>query len=339
MSSIKAMQIIGTQRSGSNLLRVMLNQIQEIEAPHPPHILQRFSPLLSKYGELDNESNFNQLIDDVCKLIELNPVPWKEFELDRKLIRQRCRSNSLIEVFNSIYSLKAEYSNARYWCCKSMANFKYANEFEELDIKPFYIYLYRDGRDVALSFKKAIVGSKHTYHIAKQWKEDQEHCLQLKGSFGENRFFSICYEQLLANPENTLKRLCGFLKIPFNNSMLEYYNSEESWTTACSGKMWKNVSQPLLKNNTNKFLKHLSDEDQAIFECIAGATLEKLDFKLYKTKFLNSFSKKDIEKFNIENELLKQKTLVNACEEDLKRKKEQLNLLKEIRNRNNVHCY
>ena len=31
--------MIGTQRSGSNLLRLMVNQAPDIAAPHPPHIL------------------------------------------------------------------------------------------------------------------------------------------------------------------------------------------------------------------------------------------------------------------------------------------------------------
>ncbi len=30
--------MIGTQRSGSNLLRLMLNQLPEIAAPHPPSL-------------------------------------------------------------------------------------------------------------------------------------------------------------------------------------------------------------------------------------------------------------------------------------------------------------
>ena len=37
--------MIGTQRSGSNLFRLMLNQLPEIAAPHPPHILIRLMPL------------------------------------------------------------------------------------------------------------------------------------------------------------------------------------------------------------------------------------------------------------------------------------------------------
>ena len=50
---MKYIQLIGTQRSGSNLLRLMLNQLDEICAPHPPHILSVFLPILSKYGNLE----------------------------------------------------------------------------------------------------------------------------------------------------------------------------------------------------------------------------------------------------------------------------------------------
>lgn len=60
-----------------NLLRVMLDGIREIAAPHPPHILQRFLPLLPKYGDLTDQSNFYRLAQDVCELVTVNPVPGK----------------------------------------------------------------------------------------------------------------------------------------------------------------------------------------------------------------------------------------------------------------------
>lgn len=330
MDTIKAIQIIGTQRSGSNLLRVMLNQIEEIDAPHPPHILKRFFPLLPKYGDLNIESNFEKLIDDVCRLIELNPVPWGEFKLNRIEIKSNCQSHSLIEIFNTIYSLKAKYSGAKYWCCKSMSNVYFSKEIEKLNVKPIYIHLYRDGRDVALSFKKAIVGQKHIFHLAKQWKEDQERCLKLKKETESNRFFSISYEELLRDPEKILKQLCGVLKIPFNNSMLSYYNSNESLHTAQSGEMWKNVAQPVIKNNFNKFLTEMKAEDLMLFEQIAGTTLNEFNYKLSFIKSKKTFSKKELESFELENELLKKKAVFDANKEDLLRKREQLNLLKEI---------
>ena len=39
---MKFFQLIGTQRSGSNLFRLMLNEFDEVFAPHPPHILETF---------------------------------------------------------------------------------------------------------------------------------------------------------------------------------------------------------------------------------------------------------------------------------------------------------
>ena len=51
-----AIFMIWIQRSGSNLLRLMLNELPEIAAPHPPHILQRMMPLVPRYGDLDRKS-------------------------------------------------------------------------------------------------------------------------------------------------------------------------------------------------------------------------------------------------------------------------------------------
>ncbi|UOB16042.1 sulfotransferase family protein [Abyssalbus ytuae] len=330
---MKTIQIIGTQRSGSNLLRVMLNQIQEIDAPHPPHILQRFFPLLPKYGDLNVVENFENLLDDVCKLVELNPVPWEGVSFNRNELRVKCKSNSLIEIFKVIYQQKAQSSNASYWCCKSMSNIHYVNAIEEEGIKPMYIHLYRDGRDVALSFKKAIVGHKHIYHIAKQWQKDQEACLKLKKRLGADRVFQISYEELLKDSEGSLKRLCAFLKVPFSQKMLTFYNSKESSLTAKSGKMWKNLNRPVMKNNHDKFIKELSQEEIIIFEQVAGGTLSTLGYNLVVPEPLKKhvFTKEEIEKFDIENNALKEQAIQNASGEDLEKRKEQKNFLKDLK--------
>jgi hypothetical protein len=99
----KAIQIIGTQRSGSNLLRLMLNQLDEIVAPHPPHILITFIPLLPVYGELDDAQNFRNLIIDVIRLVKANPVPWSGIDLNEEKVFNLCENNSLIELFRAIH--------------------------------------------------------------------------------------------------------------------------------------------------------------------------------------------------------------------------------------------
>ena len=49
--------MIGCQRSGSNWMRTMLSGREDLIAPHPPHIMRDFMPILSKYGDLDLNSN------------------------------------------------------------------------------------------------------------------------------------------------------------------------------------------------------------------------------------------------------------------------------------------
>lgn len=304
---IKGIQIIGTQRSGSNLLRVMMHQSSHICAPHPPHILQIFFPILGMYDDLNSEHNFRRLVSDVFELIRLNPVGWN-IAFGVQDILDRCKNNSLPQVSKAVYELKALQKNSRYWCCKSMANVKYYSKMEKAGVHPFYIYLYRDGRDVALSFKKAVVGEKHIYHLAKQWKQDQQLAFNLEKDVGDERFMRISYEEFTRNSKPILIEICDRLAIPFENSMLNYYKSDESKVTAEAGTMWNNLVKPVLKNNTKKFLTDLSQEEILIFESVAGDVLQQLDYPLINSssELTKEFTEDEIESFSIENKKMKE---------------------------------
>ena len=332
---IAAIQIIGTQRSGSNLIRLMLNQLDELVAPHPPHILKTFYPLLHLYGDLNDENNFFRLVEDVCKLVELNPVPWKKLKLDAEDVHTKCVSNSLIEIFRNVYEAKAAMFNASYWCCKSMSNIHFASEIEASGLNPLYIHLYRDGRDVALSFKNAMVGEKHVYFLAKQWKEEQEKSSLLLAKLGAERGIAISYEQLLKDEVGVLKRVCKFLGVDYNPKLLAFYNSEESNLTAESGRMWKNLSKPIMHDNTKKYKKGLTEREILIFESVAGDTLMRLGYKLdFSIKDHIKFSEEELIKFGFENKQMKKEAMSTAVPDDILRRKPRQVLLKDIVLRN-----
>jgi len=334
MNSIQPIQMIGTQRSGSNLLRLLLNQYPEIVAPHPPHILQRFYPLLPVYGDLSNPENLKSLIDDICKLVEKNPVPWEGISLDREKIMGNCRIPHIIEIFRGIYDEMALCNNASMWICKSMSNIDYADQMEKLGLKPFYIYLVRDGRDVACSFKKAIVGEKHVFHIARQWRKDQMASLQLKQRIDIKRFFQISYESLIHNPEMEMLRLSNFLKLNYDPAIFDYYHSRESKNTASAGKMWKNVCKPIFNDNSRKYLKELSMEEILIFESVAGDLLESLGYHLVYPDLSKKYliSKEEIARFELENTLLKEQSMHFADPEGIKLRQPQDELITGIKN-------
>jgi Sulfotransferase family len=327
--------MIGTQRSGSNLLRLMLNELPRIAAPHPPHILQRLMPLVPNYGDLDKRENFRQLVEDVCRLVELNPVPWEGVTLDREDVLRRCHRQSLMGVYEAVYDAMADAWEARSWCCKSLANIAYLPQIEAHFKSPRYIYLYRDGRDVAVSFRKAVVGEKHFYHIAKEWSATQQLALGMRERIGPSRFFSISYESLTSEPEMSMRLLCKFLGVRFDNSMLEFYKSDEARRAAESSELWGNVVRPIMADNTRKFLRDASEEDIRIFESMAGDVLGALGYdRLYVPHGAETaFTEADIRRFDEENLRLKEEVLDRTNAADLKRRDRQAALIQEIRER------
>ena len=307
-----AIFMVGEQRSGSNLLRVMLGQADAIAAPHPPHILQRMMPLVPLYGDLADADAFRMLVDDVCQLVETNPVPWENIiTFDRQEVIRRCHAYSLVAVFGAVMDIYAAANGKSKWLCKSMTNIRYAKELDAYFGNPKYIYLYRDGRDVALSFSKAVIGDKHPYVIAQKWAELQRLCLRER-EIAPQRVFSVCYEELTADPEVVLRRLCHFLGIEYKAVMLDGHTSAEASRTAQSSSLWENLTKPILRHNTKKFLKGLSVQDLRIIESVAGDCLDALGYERASVQPGEEicFETTAVEAFHAEN-----RRLIQQCEE------------------------
>jgi hypothetical protein len=328
--------MIGTQRSGSNLLRLMLNQLPEVAAPHPPHILQRLMPMVSGYGDLADNACFLRLVEDVCQLVELNPVPWDGVTLDRQDVARRCSERSLAAVFGAVYDVMAAVRGATTWCCKSLANISYLNEIEQyFRDGARYVYLYRDGRDVAVSFRKAVVGEKHFYHIAREWGGTQRLALGLRERIGPERFFGVRYEDITSSPERTMRALCNFLGYRYTPSMLNFHQTEEARKAAGSSELWGNVVNPVMSDNSRKFLREATRDDIRVFELVAGDVLDALGYERSVTRKGETavFSEGEVRQFDLDNRRIKDEVLSKVDPEDLKRRDQQAGLIQQIRQR------
>jgi Sulfotransferase family len=328
--------MIGTQRSGSNLLRLMVNQAPTIAAPHPPHILERFAPLLPAYGDLADEAAFRRLVDDVVSLVERNPVSWG-VKFDRADIRRRCRDNSLVAVFGSVMDCMAERHGKPDWMCKSLANVHFLPEIEHyFGADARYLYLYRDGRDVCLSFLKAVVGEKTAYHVARQWHTEQQLALECGRRVPASQYLALSYEELTSNPESTLQLLCRWLGIAFSPAMLAFHESDEASKTAASGKMWENVKKPVMATNTKKWLAGMSTEQVVDFESVAGQSLDELGYDLElvgQTHERRQYDGAVTSSLDAENKRRKALVKEELPPEDLAARKPQDDLLASIRSR------
>lgn len=283
----------------------MLNQLPEVDAPHPPHLLTVFTPLLPLYGDLNIPANCRLLIEDIVAYIKVNPVPWFGVELHVEDILSRIKHKTLADIFRVVYEIKAEVKQARYWCCKSMSNIYYIDQLDASGIEPYYIHLLRDGRDVAASFKNTIVGEKHIYFIAQQWRKDQQICATLQKNAAAGKFKIIRYEEFIVNPRKALEPVLEMLNVDWRDDILKYYLSDEAKRTAAAGDMWRNVIKPVDSGNARHYTEKLTPDEIAIFEQVAGDMLDYYGYKRdgdFKEKY---FTNEDIAQFKTENEHLK----------------------------------
>lgn len=327
--------MIGEQRSGSNLLRLMLEQHPHITAPHPPHILQRLMPLIPAYGDLTSDAVFKQLIEDVCELIRRNPVPWDQVELSEGEVLGRCRERSLVAVYGAVMDLYAEAEKADRWVCKSMQNVRWIHDLERYFQNPVYIYLYRDPRDVCLSFTKAVVGEKHPYFIAKKWDELQRLCLDARDQVGNDRYYSLSYESLVKNPVHELGNLMTFLGLEYISAQQEFYHSRAAWEAAHASKLWENVEKPVTSSRIGQFRKGLTFDQIHLVETIAGETMKHLGYEPEVLSLTDplELTPERIHEFDHTNKELKHEAIMRCEPEDLARRSYQQELLEDIAGR------
>ena len=162
--------IIGTERSGTNLLRLILNSHPNISIPHPPHILKNFFGLEPFYSDFSIDDNFRLLIKDVARMVELHPYPWG-IKIDKEKIFSQAGERNLINVYFAIYNQYLESTGKKRWGCKSTFMIDHVGLVRKYYPSAKFIYMVRDGRDVAFSAKQAIFNRYAVYYIARLWKK------------------------------------------------------------------------------------------------------------------------------------------------------------------------
>lgn len=275
--------IIGTERSGTNLLRLILNAHSAIAVPHPPHIMKFFHSFVDVYGDLNKDKNFKKLIHDVCQLVELHTYPW-EIKPDKEMVFQQAKDRRLISVFFEIYAQYLTYTGKARWVCKSTFMIDHVAAILKYFPNARFIYMVRDGRDVAASAKSSIFNHYHIYYTAQLWRKEQQTGLSWLEKLPKEQIMLMKYEDLISDTEEVIKKTCLFLAENFEEKMLQYHHSKEAKKSGSLSISWKNTSKPVISNNKEKFLNALSKGELEIFEAITYKELMALEYTLINTE-------------------------------------------------------
>ena len=297
--------IMSSERSGSNLLRSILNAHSEISAPSALQLFRQFSPIVHLYGNLSKTEHLESLVEDVLLLVNLKgtKTEWDE-EITKSELLNRIKYPSLVEVVVEVYSLYASKKGANYFVCKE--NDLYDHLFKTLHHYPThkFIYLVRDGRDVAVSERSIPFRKRHIFALAESWKKEQQRALSTVQDTKTNNVFIVKYEELLSKTNHVLEELFSFLEIEFEKEVLSFHQNKESKNQSNKSEFWTNLSSPMMKDNFSKYKKKLSKKEIRIFESVCRQELIALGYKLEYSKQLRISRLSDLY-YRINNKIMK----------------------------------
>jgi len=153
-----------------------------------------------------------------------------------------------------------------------------------------FIHIIRDGRDVACSYFDLNKLSNDLIYkpnlsndltdIAKEWTSNNTKILNFFKHLNSINYLSIRFEELVLNSTSSLKKLSSFLKIPFNEEMLNYHNNnrkniiEPKETLAWKKKTLEKPDSSVI----GRYKKRLSEKELNKFESIASNILNEFRY-------------------------------------------------------------
>ena len=264
--------LLGVRRSGTTLLRVMLDRNAELAVPDESY----FVPQLARRhrGVVDVDA----FLDDVRRLPTL--VEW---ELSPDDVGQRLRRGmSTGEAIAAIFETYAALRGKARWGDKTPLYMRYLPLLERLFPEARFVHLVRDGRDAALSFLAVAPGimtegwgyPRDASGFACQWASEVRDARALGERVGE-RYLELRYEALVVDPAAELARLCTFAELPYDEGMLGYVGQTDS----AKKPHQRRLNEPP-RVGARDWRTEMAVDDRSAFEDVAGDLLAELGYEV-----------------------------------------------------------
>ena len=220
--------IVGMPRSGTKLLRALLNAHPDIHIPlNETEFLPTWERRWASFGDLSNHRRFVEFYAHVTQTFYFAYRSREHGkQIDMGTWYCACDGDfSLTNVFEALLRHDSGAGNQGIWGDKSPSYIGHIPLLMRLYPKAKIVHIVRDARDYALSIEKSF--GKSRLRAAHRWSE-----LVASAFAAEHRFpdsvHRLRYEDLLDSPEAQLKQLCHFLHVPFTETMLSLSHSPEN---------------------------------------------------------------------------------------------------------------
>jgi hypothetical protein len=278
--------IVSVARSGTTLLRLMLDTHPDLAIPPETHFL----PDLFKLAGGDDT-----LREEFYSIV-VNSLFWEDFHISKLDFRNALEQIDHFSISSGIqcfYRLYAARFNKPRWGDKTPPYNLHMLAIQSYLPQAHFIHIIRDGRDVALSSRDLWFGpGKDIKSQARHWSsriyEARRQAKMLKN------YLEVHYEDLVNNPEDELKKICRFIALPYHPKMQGYYISAKNRLAELNDRngdikvsreqrmnIHKLTTRPPDRSRIGKWRTCMSIEERCEYELVAGDLLRELGYETF----------------------------------------------------------
>lgn len=255
--------IVGLPRSGTKLLRELLNNhsnifMPSIEAFFIPHIINKY------HNKKLNLTEATEVVKEIKNSVFFfYYLKENTFDFD-KFIEEDVTCKDIINNIWFEIAYQQGKGDAEILGDKTPRNIAHIalllEEYPEAKI----IHIVRDPRDNAISAKNK--WNKHIFRTAYKWQQAISKVIDLNPD--KSRFMELKYEDMISNPEKELRNICSFLNIDYEKEMHEL-------------RLKLDIGDKIDRTNYNKYLKEMKESDIRYIEQLTQPGMQHYGYQFY----------------------------------------------------------
>lgn len=213
--------IAGPDRSGTTLMFALLASHPNISMVRRTNMWRYFH---GRYGDLNQPENFEQCLDHMVRYNRM-----RHLKPDPERIRNEFWQGepSYGRLFALFHKHNAERVGRPRWGDKSLHTEHFADQVFAEFPKARIIHMIRDPRDRYASVRKRYAKDNRRVGGAMGRWVDSMRAARRNLNLYPDRYMALRFEDLAANPEETVREVCAFIDEPFMSVMLSMEGAPE----------------------------------------------------------------------------------------------------------------
>ncbi|HXH42123.1 MAG TPA: sulfotransferase [Thermoanaerobaculia bacterium] len=262
--------VLGAARSGTTMLRLMLNRHSRLAIPFESHFLRQIFAELPIDRPLDDK--------EASRMAEIvaGEKNFRTWHLQAANVRQELIGRApapLAVLVDALFRMEIARTGKPRWGDKTPLYYVCWRPLMRLFPGSRLIHIIRDGRDVNLSLEKVGWHGPTASDRARYWHERVEMAQAAARELGRERNMIIRYEDLVLDSRAALERVCDFLGETFEPAMLEFFEDAAMHISDIDGDVHEKLHRPPRPEDVGRWRREMTIERQREFEAVAGSSL------------------------------------------------------------------